>query len=193
MSISLVTHSATPETDVVELAERLMVLPTVAGVRWLHNDGLAEVATGEEVRRWGDSTVRSRLTMWSQSASRGLLSSQQRGSPCPLSDDQEALGEPGGATLVDLYCGVGAIGLVLASGYQRVVGGSWSPRPLKSPVPTRRRPESKVSGTPERSRIFESDSMLRGTLSSTLPARVFTQRPRALSPDLRRRYWLCCP
>ena len=132
VSVGLVTHSATPEGEVVALAERLMALPVVAGVRWLHNDGLAEVAAGEEVRRWGDSTVRFSI----DEVQLGLppeafFQVNSEGARVLFQTIREALGEPGGATLVDLYCGVGAIGLVLASGYRRVVGVELIPEAIE--------------------------------------------------------------
>ena len=129
--VTLVTSSACPEAEVQALAARLGKLPAVSGVLWRVNDGLADVATGplravlfgsEALSlRAGDRTLRLPPDAFFQVNTEGAAVLFDRiGKALWLPDDLEQ--GPVGGTLVDLYCGVGAIGLYLAERFDHVVG-----------------------------------------------------------------------
>lgn len=116
-----------PEAPVEALARDLVGVKftsghRVVGVRWYVNDGLADVARGTERRVWGRSFVEEYLddTRYRLSAD-AFFQSSTRGAAVLFRTVAKALGE-GQGTLLDLYCGVGAIGLVLAGHFDRVVG-----------------------------------------------------------------------
>lgn len=116
-----------PAEEVEALAMVLLSLELpgggrVAGLRHYENAGPGDVARGTTLREWGSQRVEERLgdtrlllghTSFFQSSTEGAVVLYET--------VREALGQPGG-TLLDLYCGIGSIGLYLASGYERLVG-----------------------------------------------------------------------
>jgi len=94
----------------------------LTGVVWYHNPGKADVAAGEVHRIWGRGWIEEHLgsTRFRLSAS-SFFQSSTAGARVLYDTVAEALGEGGGA-LVDLYCGVGSIGLYLADRFDHLVG-----------------------------------------------------------------------
>ncbi|MEQ1506288.1 MAG: methyltransferase domain-containing protein, partial [Myxococcota bacterium] len=99
----------------------------VAGFEWRVTDAVADVARGELRQRWGDERVAMRLgdrvfALGPQS----FFQTNTAGTVILYDTIAEALRRGAGAdrasTLIDLYCGVGAIGLYLAPDYQRSIG-----------------------------------------------------------------------
>jgi 23S rRNA (uracil1939-C5)-methyltransferase len=124
LCVSLVTSSEVDRAQVAEVAGAIAALPRVGGVLWVVTDRLNDVAQGElrEVFHgvpWVEQTlggVRMRLPH------DAFFQVNAEGAEVLLRTIREALGPPVGATLLDLYCGVGALGLALGSGYDRVIG-----------------------------------------------------------------------
>ncbi len=127
--VSLVTTSETPEEEVQALADALAAQVRVSGVLWIVQDGVAEVSTGE-LRRvlYGRSELALRLGGVPLALPHdGFFQVNAQGAEVLLARIGQALfGEGGGrgGTLLDLYCGVGALGLGLAGRLQggRVLG-----------------------------------------------------------------------
>jgi len=127
--VVLVTTSPTPEQEraVPALAEHLLGLTLtegarVVGVVWRTNDGVAEVATGDDRQVFGQPWIEERLNgiTFRLSAS-SFFQTSTRGAEILYDTIGEALGDSGGV-LFDLYCGTGTIGQVLAERFDRVIG-----------------------------------------------------------------------
>lgn len=124
--VTLVTTSETPEGEVAALAAALAAEAPVAGVLWVVNDGVAEVATGAlRAVLHGSPILRLRLGGVELSLPHdAFFQVNLQGAELLLQTVGDALFGPGGAgeggTLLDLYCGVGALGLGLAP---RLPGG----------------------------------------------------------------------
>ncbi len=92
-----------------------------SGVAWWVNEGVAGVARGRTERTWGRQTVDERLghlTLTVSAAS--FLQTNTEGAVVLYDTVAEVLGQ--GGTLVDLYCGIGAIGLYVADRFDAIVG-----------------------------------------------------------------------
>lgn len=116
--VTLVTHSATPEAEVRALADRLAALPEVAAVLWVVQDGLAEVASGElRAVLHGAPVLRTTLGGVPLELPYDAFFQVNPAGAERLLDTIASMlwGEspPASGTLLDLYCGVGAIGLAL--------------------------------------------------------------------------------
>lgn len=120
--VTLVTHSACPEAQVRRASDALAALPEVRGVLWRVNDGVAEVATGElRAVLHGAPDLRIRVGQTTLDLPADAFFQVNSAGAAVLFDRiGEALGQ--GGTLLDLYCGVGAIGLHLGGRFDRVVG-----------------------------------------------------------------------
>jgi 23S rRNA (uracil1939-C5)-methyltransferase len=93
----------------------------VVGFQWRVNSGVADVARGE--LRWsrGRDTVEERVgDVALRLSPTAFFQTNPVGARILYATVGEALGA--GGTLVDLYCGVGAIGLALARRFDRVLG-----------------------------------------------------------------------
>lgn len=124
LCVSLVTSSAVARSDVAKVAEAIAAQPRVGGVLWIVTDRLNDVAQGDlrEVFHgvpWVQQTLGGVSMQLPHDA---FFQVNSQGAQILLQTIREALGPPQGATLLDLYCGVGALGLALGSGYERVVG-----------------------------------------------------------------------
>ncbi len=131
LMVTLVTHPDCPEADVRAVADAVAALDQVASVLWRVNDGVAEVATGQlRAVLHGRPTLA--ITLGGRRLELPAESFFQVNTPgaqvllaridaaLRLPDDPEDGRLPG--TLLDLYCGVGAIGLALADRFTGVVG-----------------------------------------------------------------------
>lgn len=99
-----------------DLGEKRLV-----GFDWYVNDGVADVARGALARRWGAERFTEKLGDLAFSLSpNAFFQTSTRGARVLYDVIGEALGS--GGTLLDLYCGVGSIGLYHAGRFERVVG-----------------------------------------------------------------------
>ncbi len=146
--VNLVSKSTTPHVDA--LAERLRALP-ISTFIWTAYDGLSDVAGGEGGKvYWGNGVIHEKiggtlfrvnansfmqtntraaeilvqlLRLWVSSSrhafGRDPGVSEENLGPVPLNRDGQKIA---GATLLDLYCGAGTIGLSLANLFERVIG-----------------------------------------------------------------------
>ena len=106
---------AVVEAIVGALADR------VAGFQWRINDEVADVARGTLRQAWGRPTLEERLgDVAIEVGPDSFLQTNTAGCVVLYDTVREVIGS--GGTLVDLYCGAGAIGLVLASQFDCVVG-----------------------------------------------------------------------
>lgn len=123
--VAILTTSQADPVWVERLADALMATPLpdgrLVGVVWAVHDGVADVAKGEVRRTFGQGTLTDRLggrafrvSPWS------FFQTSTEGAEVLYATVGEALGR--GGTLLDLYCGTGTVGLVLADGFDRVVG-----------------------------------------------------------------------
>lgn len=127
--VALYTASpSSPEDDaaVERLAEACMATdlggPRLVGLVWGINDGVADVARGVTRRTWGTPTLTERLgTSVFEISPTAFFQTSTDGAEQLYDTIGEALGG-GSATLVDLYCGAGSIGLYLRDRYQAIVG-----------------------------------------------------------------------
>jgi 23S rRNA (uracil1939-C5)-methyltransferase len=132
----LVTSSETDPEVVRAVGARLGALPGVAGVLWIVNDRLAEVAEGELAEvLYGEPTLtmqagRHRLKL----PHNGFFQVNSGVTGLLLDTIAAALQPPESADglLLDLYCGVGAIGLHLADRFAEVIGIELNPASIAS-------------------------------------------------------------
>lgn len=126
--VGLFTTSAVDPERVARVAEALFATPlpdgdVLRGVVWSIHDGVADVARGEVARVFGASTVTERLRgIDFQLSIHSFFQTNTRGAEVLVDAVEAALGEAPGGTLLDLYCGIGSLGLAVAGGFDRVVG-----------------------------------------------------------------------
>ncbi len=117
------------ERAVERVAEALA--GAVKGLQWRVNSGVADVARGEVAREWGEPWLEEALgDLRLRIGPEAFLQTNTEGCVVLYDTVAEALAPTVGAaagaglrgTLVDLYCGAGAIGLYLADRFDRVVG-----------------------------------------------------------------------
>ncbi|MEL6347039.1 MAG: 23S rRNA (uracil(1939)-C(5))-methyltransferase RlmD [Myxococcota bacterium] len=127
----LVTSSAADPDEVRSIGARLGALEPVVGVLWVVTDRLSDVAVGDlaEVlygQPWLDMTVGELALRLPYD---GFFQVNTPTTQILFDTIAEALGMPETptGTLLDLYCGVGAIGLYLASRFERVLGIELNP------------------------------------------------------------------
>lgn len=123
--VALYTSSAGTEAAVATVAEAL-IEAGAHGVIWGVDDGVADVARGVVQRTWGSPTIEEHLTTASGRTVRYRLSATSFFQTNTLGAEilYDTVGEAmsGSGTLLDLYCGTGAIGLFLADRFTSVVG-----------------------------------------------------------------------
>lgn len=126
--VTLVTHPDCPDAAVAGVSRALAELPEVSGVLWRVNDGVAEVATGA-LRAVLHGSPALRVTVGGTTLDlppEAFFQVNTEGAAVLFERVAQALGT--GGTLLDLYCGVGAIGLHLfhapdgSPRFDRVVG-----------------------------------------------------------------------
>jgi len=129
--LALFTTSQASADAVERVVQALLSTPlpqgqTLVGVQHAHNDGVADVARGETVRTWGRQTLREELLGISFDLSReSFFQTSTDGARVLYETVGEAVSKGSNAprgTLLDLYCGTGSIGLVLADRARRIVG-----------------------------------------------------------------------
>ncbi len=97
--------------------------PSLVGIQLLHNPGRATVAQGEVIPFWGRPVIRERLLdltfelrveSFFQTSTPGaeMLLRVLRATACGVK----------GRRLLDLYCGVGTLGLALAASFEEILG-----------------------------------------------------------------------
>ena len=158
LSINLITSSEATRDSVMFVAQKLLTLPNIRGILWTINDGVAEVATGElkEVLYGRTDIEVPILNKTLYLPHTGFAQVNHNGAKILLETIKEACQEAGG-TLLDLYCGSGAIGLALAEHFDDIIGieiqpqaivqaqnnadrmkipGSWHEGPVEKIIPT---------------------------------------------------------
>jgi 23S rRNA (uracil1939-C5)-methyltransferase len=128
--VSLVTTSTAPEDEVRAVADGIAALEGVRSVLWVTTDRLSEVARGDlRAVLHGPETMDVRLGgVTLRLPHDAFFQVNSAGAEVLLETIAEALFPEGAVapedagTLLDLYCGVGAIGLALADRFARVVG-----------------------------------------------------------------------
>jgi 23S rRNA (uracil-5-)-methyltransferase RumA len=122
--VNLVTHPDVDPQAVKDVATRLAAIEGVEGVVWTVTDRMSDVAQGEtRAVLYGESTVSIELGGVKMALPHeAFFQVNTEGAAILFDTISEALGAPSGATLLDLYCGVGAIGLVLGQQFDRVIG-----------------------------------------------------------------------
>lgn len=113
--------------EVEVLAEKLLGLEleggrSVAGIVWLENDGVADVARGNSRRVWGRPWMTERLgERHFRLSTSSFFQTSTHGAVVLYDTIREAVGAQV-EVLYDLYCGVGSIGLYLSDDVGRIVG-----------------------------------------------------------------------
>lgn len=116
------TTSERGEPAVAPVAEALRAAG-VDCVQWVVNDGVADVARGELRRTWGAEAIHERLgDRLLRLSADSFLQSTTEGAELLYDAVRDALAGSPARTLLDLYSGIGSIGLYLADRFERVVG-----------------------------------------------------------------------
>jgi 23S rRNA (uracil1939-C5)-methyltransferase len=95
--------------------------PAVMGVLWVENAGVADVARGEVLRSWGTPFLEERLGDYRFRLSHTAFFQTNTAAAEIL---YQAIAEAAGSAsvLLDLYCGIGSIGIALSPAFERVIG-----------------------------------------------------------------------
>ncbi len=121
--INLVTHPDVHPPDVATVAEQLMATEEVGGVIWTVTDRLSDVASGETRQIWGEPTVSFEMGGVQLSLPHeAFFQVNTEGARVLFETITEALGDGHDATLLDLYCGVGAIGMIVGRQHRSILG-----------------------------------------------------------------------
>ena len=108
-----------------------VVAPLVKSFQWRLNDGLADVARGEIARIWGPDFIEERLGLVTFRLScTSFFQTNTAGAAVLYDTVGESLGDSCGS-LLDLYCGVGSIGLYLAGRATAVLGIEENPESVR--------------------------------------------------------------
>ncbi len=178
--VTLVTTSAAREEELEEVAARVTAATRVSGVLWVTNDGVAEVATGP-LRRVLAGSPELRLRLGGRALTLphdAFFQVNSEGAERLLARVGDALFGAGGArggTLLDLYCGVGALGLGLAD---RLEGGRVLGVELHEGAIEVARRNAEAAGVPGEWHAGAVEALL-PTLSWADPAFVVVDPPRA--------------
>jgi len=124
--VTFVTTSTVDTADLQQAADAVAALPFVEGVLHVVNDGVAEVARGE-LRAVLHGTSDLQVTLGAAAFTLphdAFFQVNSQGAEVLVETIADALGLTDGVRepLVDLYCGVGAIGLALSDRVGRLVG-----------------------------------------------------------------------
>ena len=126
--VTVVTTTAATPDDLAPVVAALEDLPGLRGVLWVVTDRVSEVAQGElRATLWGRSDLEARLGGATfELPHDAFFQVNTAGAEVLVEVIRRALragadGRPGGL-LLDLYCGVGALGLALAGDYDDLLG-----------------------------------------------------------------------
>lgn len=172
--VTLFTSSEIDPAEVERVAAGLRTLPELSGLLWRVTDSLADVAEGEP-RAVLHGQARLSITV-ADLAMRlppdAFFQVNTAGAGRLFARIGELLGQ-GPGTLLDLYCGVGVIGLVLAGAGQRVIGVEL----LESAIDVARENAARL-GLPGEWHAGPVEEVL-SRLELTGPLRVVVDPPRA--------------
>ena len=179
--VGLVTTSTAPEDEVRAVAAGIAALPGVRSIVWITTDRLSEVAQGDlRAVLHGPGTMDFRLGgVTLQLPHDAFFQVNSAGAEVLLDTIEEALfpedevDREAAGVLVDLYCGVGAIGLALAHRFTRVVGIELHEGAIQSAVANAER-----NGIEGMWRSGPVEDILPG-LSLPSPRRIVVDPPRA--------------
>jgi tRNA/tmRNA/rRNA uracil-C5-methylase (TrmA/RlmC/RlmD family) len=120
--VTLVTTSSADPSEVARAGRAIAAVEGVTGVLHVVHDGLSDVATGElRAVLAGSPDLEIEIAGAALSLPHGgFFQVNTPGAALLYERIREALGS--GGTLLDLYCGNGAIGIVLARAFDRVLG-----------------------------------------------------------------------
>ncbi len=132
LSINLITSSEAKREQVLLVTEELKKLPNVRGILWTINDGIAEVAIGElrEVLYGATDIEIPILDKNLFLPHTGFAQVNNQGATLLLETIKEACQDMRG-TLLDLYCGSGAIGLALSEFFDEIIGIEIQPQAIE--------------------------------------------------------------
>jgi 23S rRNA (uracil1939-C5)-methyltransferase len=120
--VTLVTTSTADPSEVARASRAIAAVEGVSGVLHVVNDGVSDVATGE-LRTVLSGSADIEVAIGGVALSLpydGFFQVNTPGAALLYARIGEALGV--GGTLLDLYCGNGVIGVLLARGFDRVIG-----------------------------------------------------------------------
>ena len=124
--VALFTTSPTGEAEAAverTVARIRDAVPEVAGVLWLVNDEVADVARGTLRQTWGEAQLTERLgEVAFELSHRSFFQTSTRGAEILYDTIREAIGPNPAPVLYDLYCGIGSIGLYLQDAFDTVIG-----------------------------------------------------------------------
>jgi len=123
LSVNLITSSSVSKTEVQKLTEHLQTLPNLRGVIWTISDSVAEVAVGDcKEILYGRNDLE--IPIYDKSMLipyTGFAQVNHVGAQILFDAIVEAT-EGRRGTLLDLYCGSGAIGLALSKHFDYIIG-----------------------------------------------------------------------
>jgi 23S rRNA (uracil1939-C5)-methyltransferase len=130
--VTLVTTSTADPLEVARAGRAIAAVEGVTGVLHVVNDGVSDVATGRLAAVLaGTPDIEIAVAGVALSLPHdGFFQVNTPGAELLYERIGEALGS--GGTLLDLYCGNGAIGIVLASRFDRVIGVEVQPHAIAS-------------------------------------------------------------
>lgn len=162
--VSLVTSSELPESEFDRVAHTLLALEDVDCVNWIQTDRLSKVAQGTLVKSFGQPVIHVEINKKKLSFPHdAFFQVNTPGFEQLLAHLAQACGKA--TTLVDLYCGVGSIGIALSDYFSNIIGielhedsivwakknaetnqvqGAWYAGPVEKVLPTLDLPEDAV-------------------------------------------------
>ena len=121
--VNIVTTSAATRDELVHITNKLQMIPSLKGVIWTINDGIAEVATGKvQEILFGSGELHYTLCEKRLSIPHdGFAQVNVEGAEMLL-QIVRSICPPSIELLLDLYCGAGAIGIALSDIAEEIIG-----------------------------------------------------------------------
>jgi len=131
--VSLVTSSSVQPDQVRTLGKQIGQIDDVVGVVWIVTDRLSDVAQGtpQEVLYGNDWLHMSVGKHQLRLPHDGFFQVNTAGALLLFEQIRDALRPNGSGTLLDLYCGVGAIGMALADDFTEIIGIELNPASIE--------------------------------------------------------------
>jgi tRNA/tmRNA/rRNA uracil-C5-methylase (TrmA/RlmC/RlmD family) len=117
----LVTSSQATETQIDIIAEGILALQHVSSVRWIETDAKSKVAQGISRKVYGEETLQISLANKRFFVPHdGFFQVNTVGMEALIQCIEQACSDT--HTLLDLYCGVGSIGIAISHLFKEVIG-----------------------------------------------------------------------